>query len=172
MNISLSRKVIDYISHHIKLSILTPNNNLNFFRIKGANAIYLQPQTLDGRKSNHTSEDLLINMLNFHPLHFLSFSWSSLIHNVVPISVIQQSDSVIYAYLFFLNTLSILFIMGYWIYSPLLSIRILFPIHSKCDSLHQPNSQSIPLPPHLPLDAAESSAFLCAGVKSNIRAEF
>ena len=43
-------------------------------------------------------------------------------------------------------------ITGCWIYFPVLYIRTLLLIHSKCNSLHlpTPNSQSIPLSPHPP----------------------
>ena len=84
-------------------------------------------------------------------LHFSFFSFSfflflffffievELIYSVVPISTVQQSDSVLHIYSFF----NILFHYG-------LSQEILF-IHSKCNSLHlpAPNSQPIPFRPSL-----------------------
>ena len=95
-----------------------------------------------------------------------------LILNVVPISVVQQSDSIIYAYLFFLNTLSILLITGYWIYSPVLSFRILFPIHSKLTvCIYQIPSPSLSLPTS-PLMKQKAQLF-CALVSNQIsEAEF
>ena len=95
-----------------------------------------------------------------------------LILNVVPISVVQQSDSVIYAYLFFFNTLSILLITGYWIYSPVLSFRILFPIHSKLTvCIYQIPSPSLSLPTS-PLMKQKAQLF-CALVSNQIsEAEF
>ena len=57
-------------------------------------------------------------------------------------------------------------ITGCWIYFPVLYIRTLLLIHSKCNSLHlpNPNSQSISLLPSLPLGNHKSDFYVCESV--------
>ena len=74
-----------------------------------------------------------------------------LIDNVVPISAVQQSDSVMVVYIFFFIFFPLWFIPGDWIQFPVPQ-QDLIVVHSKCDDLHLPasNSQSIlPSPLHL-----------------------
>ena len=95
-----------------------------------------------------------IFLLSFLPSFLFSFFLSSFhfievqsICNAVPISVIEQSESVIcmpFSYSF-----SVWFIIGYWIQFPELYSQTFLFIHSKHSSLHLiiSNFQSIPLLP-------------------------
>ena len=67
-----------------------------------------------------------------HPIFF--FLGVQLIYNVVLISAVQQSDSVIHIIIF--HIFSIGFIMGYWIYFPVLYSRTLLLTHPICTSFH------------------------------------
>ena len=76
----------------------------------------------------------------------------SLTYIVMPISTVQQSDSVTHIY-YFLYSFPSWSMPGDWIYSPVQYSRTLLCIHSMYNSLHLliPKSQSIPLHPHPPL---------------------
>ena len=85
----------------------------------------------------------------------------------MPISVVQQGDSGIHV----LNILckiffSIIAYPGDWIQFPVLYIRTLLFIHSKCNILHipTPNSQSIPIPSPLPLGKHKSVLYVCVSI--------
>ena len=100
-----------------------------------------------------------------------------LIYNVVPISAIQQSDSVMVMYTF-LYFFPLWFIPGDWIQFPVPQ-QDLIVIHSKCNGLHLPNSnsQSIFLSPlhlgHHKSDPMSVSLFLfCRQVHSHHTLDF
>ena len=97
-----------------------------------------------------------VSPTNLSPLvtmRFFVFNFLlQLIDNVLSISAVQQSDSVICIYthtLFFSHYLPSCSITSDWIQCPVLYSGISLPVHSKCNSGHllTPNSQSIPPPP-------------------------
>ena len=75
-----------------------------------------------------------------------------LIYSVVLVSTVQQSDSVIHIYTFFLLFFSVM------VYPRILNRVPLLSIHSLYNSLHllTPNSHSIPPPPPPPTLATTS----------------
>ena len=96
-----------------------------------------------------SSPPLFLSLLSFGTntvLFYIYFFKLQLIYNVVLISAIHQSDSVINIYTFFyLYQLPLCSITSDWIQFPVLYSRTSLLIHSKCNSLHllTPNSQSI-----------------------------
>ena len=90
------------------------------------------------------------------PILLIFFFWKKnlieiqLIYNVVLISAVQQSDSVIHIYLF-LCSFPLWFIVGYLMQFSILYSRALLFSHSIDNSLHLliPNIHSIPPPPPL-----------------------
>ena len=72
-------------------------------------------------------------------------------YNIVPVFAVQQSDSVAHTHIYILFHYDLSQDVGYS-FLCLYSRTLLF-IHYKCNSLHLPTtkSQSIPLPPTLPL---------------------
>ena len=86
------------------------------------------------------------------------------IYNIVLISAVQASDSVLHTYVcihisIFLYSFPLYFISGYWIQFPVLYNRTLWFIHPICNSLHLliPNFQS--KLPHSPSLLASTNLF-------------
>ena len=102
-------------------------------------------------RSSGREKNSAINLL-FYPYFLIEVQ---LTQNAVPISAIQQSDSVLHIYIFFFKcSFPLWFIPGDWIQLPVLHSRTLLLTHSKGSSFHlpTPNSHSMPLPPPHPLD--------------------
>ena len=89
-----------------------------------------------------------------------------LVYNVVLISGVQQSDSVIHICTFFFIFFSVMVHHRILNIVPCAISRTLLFIHSLCNSLHLliPNSQSTPLPPPLPLGNHKSVLYVCESV--------
>ena len=108
---------------------------------KGSQSIHL----VDTHLNTHIYTELRVNSLIPHSFHFFIF-YQSIV--VVPISAIQQNDSIIYTF-FFKNYFPSRSIPRDRIQFLVLHSRTLLVIYSKSNSLNLliPNSQSTPLPP-------------------------
>ena len=103
--------------------------------------------------------------------HILFFIKVSLIYNVVPISSVQQSDSVMHINASpFLSYLPSQSIPRDWIQLPVVYNRTLLLIRSKFNNLHllTPNSWSVPLP----LGNHTSDLYVCESVSLLLTGSF
>ena len=88
---------------------------------------------------------------------FLFFNWSRVdLQCCDDLCYTARWLSYTHVDILFLYSFPSWFITGYWVLFPVLYIRTVLFIYSKCNSLHlpTPNSQSIPLPPSSPLATA------------------
>ena len=100
----------------------------------------------------HVKHFILIKMFSNFIFLLFTFIEVSVIYSVVLISTVQQNESVIHVYTL-LYSFPLWFVIGYWIYFPVLYNRTLLFIHSICNILYllTPTSCSVSLPTPFPL---------------------